>query len=114
MCTLAAHTDHGNDVKAPVSSSGAPVLNRDRFEKFLDSVGPRLPIKGKVSWLSAAREAGAQETSLLVDMTPDVTDASLGRRMFVQVCHRDWLEYFMHIVWFELRQVVYFRLVWWL
>lgn len=70
-----------------LSRSGAPVLHRDRFEKFLESVNPRLPLQGKVDWLSGDQDPSNRRStrSILVDMTPDVTDATLGRRMFIQV-----------------------------
>jgi len=66
---------------------GAPVLNRDRFEKFLESVAPRLPLAGRVDWLSTTRQSHEASRSILVDMTPDVaeSDGTRGRRMFVQI-----------------------------
>lgn len=67
----------------------APVLNRERFDKFLELVASRLPIMKMVEWVDSPHVSRASETarSLLVDMTPDVaeSDGTRGRRMFVQV-----------------------------
>ena len=78
------------------------MLHRDRFDKFLDAVAPRLPVKGRVVWLAAPRQSrndGEASRSVLVDMTPEdgpvtggagETEGTRGRRMFVQVgCTRN-------------------------